>query len=88
MTARHLLEWHPLGRRPRPGKPGLEPPCNLKEQRSNRAHPAMFEINQHNSILRRGTNILAIHGLNDQLSSLDMLVAPPLSAGVPRKGQA
>jgi hypothetical protein len=44
----------------------------------------MFEINQHNSILRRGTNILAIHGLNDQLSSSNMLVAPPLSAGVPR----
>ena len=50
--------------------------------------PVMFEINEHLALLRQGTNVLAIHGLNDQLSSFDMLVAPTLSAGVPRSGQA
>ena len=50
-----------------------------------------FDITQHLNLLIDGTNILAIHGLNDQTggavgSSSDMLILPQLLAGVTTAG--
>ncbi len=40
-----------------------------------------FDITTRTNLLRPGRNILAIHGLNDTLSSSDMIIVPELHAG-------
>ena len=39
-----------------------------------------FDLNNRIQLLRNGTNILAIHGLNDGLNSSDMLISPELNS--------
>lgn len=40
-----------------------------------------FSLNNYLSLLQGGTNLLAIHGLNDTVSSSDFLISPVLEAG-------
>ncbi|HML73085.1 MAG TPA: lamin tail domain-containing protein, partial [Anaerohalosphaeraceae bacterium] len=40
-----------------------------------------FSLNSYLSLLQGGTNLLAIHGLNDTASSSDFLISPVLEAG-------
>ncbi len=49
--------------------------------------PTAFVITKHLSHLRQGTNVLAIQGLNDSVSSSDLLAAPTIAAGVPASNE-
>ena len=46
-----------------------------------------FNLNQHLALLHPGANVMAIHGLNNSLSSSDFLIQPELHATVPTSSQ-
>ncbi|MCC6235092.1 MAG: lamin tail domain-containing protein, partial [Verrucomicrobiales bacterium] len=51
---------------------------------SREANPTaftVFDISEHRTRLRAGRNVLALHGLNDSLTSSDMVLVPELHAG-------
>jgi hypothetical protein len=47
-----------------------------------------FDVSTHVGRLIRGTNILAIHGLNESSTSSDFLIEPELLGSVPANGEA
>ncbi len=47
---------------------------------------ATFDLSSQTSLLREGTNVLAIHGLNASIGSSDFLLVPELEASVTRSG--
>lgn len=47
-----------------------------------------FDISPHAKLLSKGSNVLAIHALNDYLESSDMLTEPRLLAGIVTAGTA
>lgn len=58
---------------------------NSTSRLAHTAHPRnfnVFDISDQINALRSGRNILAIHGLNDDLDSRDMLIVPELYMGV------
>ena len=60
---------------------------NSASRLSHSAHPrrfTIFDVTDKKSLLKQGTNILAIHGMNDELDSRDFLILPELHAEITR----
>lgn len=58
---------------------------NSASRLAHSAHPrrfSLFDVTDKKSLLKDGTNILAIHGMNDVLNSRDFLIVPELYAAV------
>ncbi|MGE3309157.1 MAG: CotH kinase family protein [Limisphaerales bacterium] len=60
------------------------PAWNSNAPASREANPTaftVFDLSDRKTVLRVGRNVLAIHGLNESLSSSDMIIVPELHAG-------
>jgi hypothetical protein len=60
---------------------------NSASRLAHSAHPrrfSVFDVSDKKSLLRQGTNILAIHGMNEVLNDRDFLILPELHASVTR----
>ena len=58
---------------------------NSASRLAHSAHPrrfSVFDVSDKKSLLREGTNILAIHGMNEVLNDRDFLILPELHAAV------
>lgn len=61
-----------------PDKPRWDSTATLRHADPEAVKYKSFDISAHKSKLRRGKNVLAIHGLNDRASSADMLIVAEL----------
>jgi hypothetical protein len=75
------LNGVPIARENAPGTPVWNSDATGGHSDSEAVNFVSFEVSDHVGLLVNGTNVLAIHGLNDGIGSSDFLITPELELG-------